>query len=216
LNPGQPNSVSVSTSIKVPILGGRSLADVFTFQGLPDSTEHLALGLGEWKLQAIPEVRLHSECLTGDVFGSAKCDCGPQLHEALETFSKVGGVLLYLRQEGRGIGLYNKLAAYALQDSGQDTFQANKTLNFPADMRTYQSAALMLQALGLQHIKLRTNNPDKVNQLKNFGITIEEIIPTKVYANPFNEQYLRAKALKSQHKLDLNDIKNFAEAYHKK
>ena len=146
---------------------------MFTFDGLVDGKEHLALGLGDWQRSLAraavggraPLVRPHSECLTGDVFGSQRCDCGPQLREAVERITDAGGLLLYLRQEGRGIGLYAKLDAYALQDAGLDTYEANVALGHGEDERDYTAAAQMLLALGADRIRLLSNNPDKAEQL---------------------------------------------------
>jgi GTP cyclohydrolase II len=174
---------------------------VFTFDGLVDDKEHVALGLGDWQRTvlrcmaggAAPLVRLHSECLTGDVFGSERCDCGPQLREALERISSAGGFLLYLRQEGRGIGLYRKLDAYVLQERGLDTYQANVTLGRGEDERDYTAAAQMLQALGVRRVALLSNNPDKAEQLERLGIQIAQRIPTRVHMSPSNLRYLRAK-----------------------
>jgi len=142
----------------------------------------------------VPLVRLHSECLTGDVLGSQRCDCGPQLREAVERISESGGYLLYLRQEGRGIGLYNKLDAYALQDSGLDTYEANTALGFGKDERDYTVAAQMLLALGIDDIDLLTNNPDKGAQLEAAGIRVNRQVPTRLHLSPGNGRYLAAKA----------------------
>lgn len=150
-----------------------------------------------------PLVRVHSECLTGDVFGSLLCDCGPQLHEAISCFAREGGILLYLRQEGRGIGLYAKLSAYALQKKGLDTFEANRHLNLPEDARSFEPAAQMLSALGVPRVRLLTNNPDKASQLERYGIGIESTIPTGVYLNPNNRRYLEAKVRHKQHTIPL-------------
>src|SRR5690242_17513047 len=145
----------VRTRVTVPLAfpdGYTTTAEVFTFTGLADGREHLALGLGDWRAALTapdgPLVRPHSECLTGDVFGSQRCDCGPQLREAAERITDTGGLLLYLRQEGRGIGLYAKLDAYALQDAGLDTYEANVALGHGEDERDYTAAAQMLLALG--------------------------------------------------------------------
>ncbi|BAW03963.1 GTP cyclohydrolase II [Nocardia seriolae] len=181
--------------------GYSTTAQAVTFDGLADGREHVALVLGE--PGATPLVRLHSECLTGDVFGSARCDCGPQLREAVERIAGVGGILLYLRQEGRDIGLYNKLDAYALQDAGLDTYQANTELGFDEDARDYSAAAQMLTALGVGEFDLLTNNPDKVRQLRALGMTVRDTLPTGVHANPANLRYLRAKADHTGHTIRL-------------
>src|ERR1700752_5228347 len=147
-------------------------ATVVSFTGLTDGQQHVALELGRPAAATLPLVRLHSECLTGDVFGSQRCDCGPQLREAVERIARHGGYLLYLRQEGRGIGLYDKLDAYALQDGGLDTYDANLALGFGADERDYTVAAQMLRALGVRRVALLTNNPDKVRQLEGLGVDV--------------------------------------------
>ena len=165
---------------------------VVTFDGLADGREHVAVVLGE--PGDVPLVRLHSECLTGDVLGSQRCDCGPQLHEAVHRIAGHGGYLLYLRQEGRGIGLYNKLDAYTLQDTGLDTYEANLALGFAPDERDYGVAAQMLLALGVDRVALLTNNPDKVRQLERGGVRVEARVPTGVHRSPANHSYLDAKA----------------------
>jgi len=183
-------------------------ARVFPFDGLVDGREHLALGLGSHAASVSrehhdhpPLVRLHSECLTGDVLGSQRCDCGPQLMEGIEEISAAGGFLLYLRQEGRGIGLYAKIDAYALQDGGLDTYEANLALGFEADARDYTAAAQMLHALGVDRIALLTNNPDKVAQLTDLGVEVAERVPTGVHLGPANARYLAAKAIHGEHAL---------------
>jgi GTP cyclohydrolase II len=186
-------------------------ARVYTFSGLVDRREHLAFGLGSRataveetpQFGSVPLVRPHSECLTGDVFGSQRCDCGPQLREAVERIAEVGGYLLYLRQEGRGIGLYTKLDAYALQDTGLDTYQANLALGHAADERDYTPAAQMLQALGVRQVELLSNNPDKVAQLNALGIGVRNQLPTGVHLSAANAGYLASKALLGAHTLDL-------------
>ncbi|MEX3102739.1 GTP cyclohydrolase II [Streptomyces niveiscabiei] len=180
-------------------------AEIVTFDGLADGQEHIALVLGD-PGSATPLVRLHSECLTGDVFGSARCDCGPQLREAVERIAETGGVLLYLRQEGRGIGLYNKLDAYALQDQGLDTYEANKALGLPEDGRDYTAAAQMLAALGITSLDLLSNNPDKAAQLRALGVAIRDRVPTGVFTTPHNVRYLRAKVLQTSHTLPLAEL----------
>jgi len=175
-------------------------ARVFTFDGLCDGREHVALGLGgragcdPEESQTVPLVRLHSECLTGDVFGSQRCDCGPQLREAVARITAAGGYLLYLRQEGRGIGLYNKIDAYALQDTGLDTYEANVALGFGKDERTYVAAAQMLLALGVDVLDLLSNNPDKAEQLLACGVRVSRRVPTALHLSPVNGRYLGAKA----------------------
>jgi GTP cyclohydrolase II len=158
-------------------------------------------------------VRLHSECLTGDVFGSQRCDCGPQLREAIERITKHGGYVLYLRQEGRGIGLYDKLDAYALQDRGLDTYDANLALGHRADERDYTSAAQMLHALGADRIALLSNNPDKGAQLARLGITIARQVPTALHLTETNAAYLTAKARRGGHDLLSRSLERAAEAH---
>ena len=150
-----------------------------------------------------PLVRPHSECLTGDVFGSQRCDCGPQMREAVERIAEVGGFLLYLRQEGRGIGLYAKLDAYALQDAGLDTYEANLALGYGEDERDYTVAAQMLHALGLTRVALLSNNPDKAAQLSRLGVMVTERVPTGVHLSAANARYLATKARRGAHRLDV-------------
>ena len=193
---------SIRTQVQVPLRfadGYTAQARVTTFRGLADGQEHLALAFGDLDDGELPLVRLHSECLTGDVFGSARCDCGPQLREAVEQIASTGGVLLYLRQEGRGIGLYNKLDAYALQDAGLDTYEANTALGFAEDARDYTAAAQMLATLGIARLDLLTNNPDKVGQLREHGVAVRRSVPTGVFASESNLRYLHAKAEHTRH-----------------
>ena len=190
----------IRTSVTVPLRfpdGYATTAQVTTFTGLADGREHLALSFGQ--AVDVPLVRLHSECLTGDVFGSERCDCGPQLREAAERISAEGGHLLYLRQEGRGIGLYAKLDAYALQDQGLDRYAANRALGHADDERDYTAAAQMLAALGVTEIDLLTNNPDKPEQLRRHDIGVRRVLPTGVYATAANVRYLQAKASQTRH-----------------
>jgi GTP cyclohydrolase II len=197
---GRPPMALPRTEVTVPLDlpdGITTDARVTTFHGLADGREHLAIRLGDPAPEEVPLVRLHSECLTGDVLGSRRCDCGPQLHEALERITAVGGYLLYLRQEGRGIGLYPKLDAYALQDGGLDTYEANVALGHSEDERDYTVAAQMLHALGVDRVALLTNNPDKAAQLEQLGIEVITIVPTGIYRNPANEAYLDAKAVRT-------------------
>jgi GTP cyclohydrolase II len=200
-------TATVRTRVTVPLRfpdGYRATADVVTFHGLVDGAEHIALLLGHRSPGSTPLVRMHSECLTGDVFGSARCDCGPQLREAVERIENAGGVLLYLRQEGRGIGLYNKLDAYALQDAGLDTYQANLALGLPEDARDYTAAAQMLDALGITDLDLLSNNPDKAKQLRELGVRVAESVPTGVHATASNLRYLSAKVQHTHHTITLD------------
>jgi GTP cyclohydrolase II len=181
--------------------GYSSPARVFSFDGLVDGREHVAFGLGDRAAPVTatgdlrePLVRPHSECLTGDVFGSQRCDCGAQLREAVERIADSGGFLLYLRQEGRGIGLYPKLDAYALQDEGLDTYEANLALGHQEDERSYLVAAQMLRALGASRVALLSNNPDKARQLGRFGVTVTDRVPTGVHLSAVNARYLATKA----------------------
>lgn len=174
-------------------------AQLITFHGLVDGREHLAIRLGE--PGRVPLVRPHSECLTGDALGSERCDCGPQLREAAARITDAGGYLLYLRQEGRGIGLYEKLDAYALQDQGLDTYDANLALGHAADERDYTVAVQMLRALGVSTIALLSNNPDKRAQLLANGIKIAEQVPTDFHLSGSNGRYLSTKIHRGGHRL---------------
>jgi GTP cyclohydrolase II len=174
-------------------------AQIFAFRGSDDGQDHVALLVGAFGGKP-PLVRLHSECLTGDVFGSLKCDCGPQLKEALRLIGEEGGgVLIYLRQEGRGIGLANKLRAYALQDRGLDTVDSNLRLGFADDERNYAHAAAILRELGIDEVRLLTNNPNKVAALEAEGIRVAERVAHHMPANPHNADYLAVKRGKSGH-----------------
>jgi GTP cyclohydrolase II len=206
-------AATIRTHVLVPLRfadGYATTARVFSFDGLVDGHEHLAFGLGDRTAavttagcRPVPMVRPHSECLTGDVFGSQRCDCGPQLREAVERIADAGGFLLYLRQEGRGIGLYSKLDAYALQDTGLDTYEANLALGHREDERSYLAAAQMLRALGVFRIALLSNNPDKARQLRRFGVTVTARVPTGVHLSPTNAHYLATKARRGAHTLDV-------------
>ncbi|AWZ03975.1 MULTISPECIES: GTP cyclohydrolase II [unclassified Streptomyces] len=199
----------IRTRVTVPLRFGDGYAveaEMMTFRGLVDGREHLALALGAPAPGSAPLVRLHSECLTGDVFGSARCDCGPQLREAVERIAATGGYLLYLRQEGRGIGLYNKLDAYALQDQGLDTYEANTALGLPEDARDYTAAAQILTALGAQSLDLLSNNPDKAAQLTALGIRVRDRVRTGVHVTGDNLRYLHAKADHTHHTIDLDRL----------
>ena len=165
-----------------------------------DGKEHVVISLGDLAGGDPPLVRVHSECLTGDALFSLRCDCGFQLDQALAKIGEAGrGAVLYLRQEGRGIGLGNKIRAYALQDQGSDTVEANHQLGFPADAREYDLAVQLLKQLGLRRIRLMTNNPRKLDALTNDGIEVTERVAVESGRNPHNEAYLRAKADKLGH-----------------
>jgi GTP cyclohydrolase II len=198
----QDSELKIRDAVEIP-LGKHSAKALFrSFENLEGGREHF---LVEFAVPAKPAplVRIHSECLTGDVFGSLRCDCGQQLAGAIDLLGREGGYLVYLRQEGRGIGLYAKLAAYRLQDQGLDTFEANRRLGFQDDLRDYQAAAAILRAVGVSETRLITNNPDKVNQLQEYGIRVAERISTPVYLTPFNRSYLAAKVARANHSLDI-------------
>ncbi len=166
------------------------------------SNEHVALVMGDVRGQKCVPVRVHSECLTSEVFGSLKCDCRDQLERAQTEITRRGyGVVLYLRQEGRGIGLANKIRAYALQAMGADTVEANELLHLPVDARQYDVASAMLRELGVNSIELLTNNPDKVDKLRALGVRVERRIPVLVAANPFSANYLDVKRRRMQHEI---------------
>jgi 3,4-dihydroxy 2-butanone 4-phosphate synthase/GTP cyclohydrolase II len=166
--------------------------------------EHLALIKGEWQIDEPVLVRMHSSCVTGDIFGSCRCDCGPQLHKAMEMIEKEGkGVIVYLNQEGRGIGLLNKLRAYELQEKGLDTVDANLQLGFKMDERDYGIGAQILRDLGISKIKLMTNNPKKRAGLIGYGLEIVENIPIQIKENPHNKKYLETKQTRMGHDLNL-------------
>lgn len=176
---------------------------IYVFKNDLDHKEHLAIVKGDVKDGEDVLVRVHSECLTGDVFGSKRCDCGEQLANALATIEKAGrGVVVYMRQEGRGIGLTNKIKAYALQEQGLDTVEANVELGFPADMREYSLAAQIIRYLGIKSIKLLTNNPSKKENLEHWGIKVDKRVPVIVKANSVNAAYLRTKKEKMGHLFD--------------
>jgi GTP cyclohydrolase II len=206
-------TATIRSQVMVPLRfadGYVTTARVFSFHGLVDGLEHLAFALGD-RAAAVasvgrgsaPLVRPHSECLTGDVFGSERCDCGPQLREAVERIAEWGGYLLYLRQEGRGIGLYAKLDAYGLQDGGLDTYEANLALGRREDERSYLVAAQMLHALGALRVALLSNNPEKARQLCEFGVTVSARVPTGVHLSSANARYLATKARRGAHTLDV-------------
>jgi len=169
-----------------------------------DSNVLLALVKGRVEPGRPALVRLHSQCLTGDVFGSERCDCGEQLDAALATIDQAGaGVLVYMFDEGRGIGLLNKIRAYALQDQGRDTVEANHALGFAADMRDYKAGARILSDLGVREVRLMTNNPDKVRQLEEYGLAVIERVPIEIAPGKSNRDYLRTKRTKFGHMLSM-------------
>ncbi|WP_028303640.1 GTP cyclohydrolase II [Oceanospirillum maris] len=201
-------SVTFIASSKLPTPWG-----VFTMHGFEDSKsgkDHVVLSMGDFTDGAPALARVHSECLTGDALFSMRCDCGYQLQEALKRIAAEGrGALLYLRQEGRGIGLLNKIRAYHLQDAGADTVEANEQLGFEADLREYSMCRPMLDHLGIKTVRLMTNNPRKVNALTEYGVEVAERVPIQTGMNPHNEGYLATKAGKLGHMMDLD---NFTQA----
>lgn len=182
--------------------------EILAFQDQTTGEEHIALAQG---LETVPVkpvlVRMHSECLTGDAFGSLKCDCGPQLHATMKMINDTGkGVILYLRQEGRGIGLTNKIRAYALQDQGHDTLDANLLLNLPADARQYDMCSIMLDYLQIKDVQLITNNPLKIKALTDLGINVVSRVPLTVGLNHFNKAYLETKQKCMSHLYETSDF----------
>jgi GTP cyclohydrolase II len=192
-------SLSIVTRARVPLEGAEQ-TELVAFRSGDGSPEHYAIVIGAPETDRPVLTRLHSECFTGDLLGSLKCDCGAQLRGSTETIAKAGGgVLLYLAQEGRGIGLINKLRAYRLQDQGFDTIEANERLGFEPDERLYAIAARMLRLLGYKSVRLLTNNPDKVKALDAEGIPVVERVPHAFPDNPHNRSYLKTKAEKAGH-----------------
>jgi GTP cyclohydrolase II len=200
----RPHPVSGGPVVQLPSEFGVFVAQAWT--DLVTGIEHLAVSSPIPPVDGkAPLVRLHSECLTGDVFGSYRCDCGEQLAYALEKISEEGGTLLYLRgQEGRGIGLANKIKAYALQEAGFDTVEANEQLGLPVDARCYNAAAQILAELGLHEVRLLSNNPDKQNRLADAGVTVVEMVPTEVPSREQNIRYLQTKKDRMDHRLVLD------------
>ena len=195
-----PARLEIAARARLPVEASES-AEIVAFRSPEEASDHVALVIGKRDAHP-PVVRLHSECLTGDVLGSLKCDCGPQLHAALHAMADAPwGVLLYLRQEGRGIGLVNKLRAYALQDQGYDTVDANLRLGFPVEARDFAIAGRMLELLHIPRIRLMTNNPEKVARLEKEGVEVVERIPLALPTNKYNEQYLATKRDRTGHQL---------------
>lgn len=200
-----PRHLAIATRARLPVAAAED-AEIVAFRSADDLREHVALVIGQQNAERPPLVRLHSECLTGDILGSLKCDCGPQLDAALRAMAAEAGtdgwgVLLYLRQEGRGIGLVNKLRAYQLQDQGFDTVDANNRLGLPTEARDFPVAARMLQLLGVGPIRLMTNNPAKVAALSAAGVTVAERVPHQLPPNPHNARYLDTKRDRTGHLL---------------
>jgi GTP cyclohydrolase II len=199
-------ALQIITRARLPVSACED-AEIVAFRSAADLREHVALIIGKQTGDRLPLVRLHSECLTGDILGSLKCDCGPQLDAALHAMAHEAkdsggwGVLLYMRQEGRGIGLVNKLRAYRLQDQGFDTVEANQRLGLPDEARDFPVAARMLELLGAKAIRLLTNNPAKVTALAAAGVTVAERVPHQLPENPHNARYLATKRDKSGHLL---------------
>ncbi len=181
---------TIRAMTRVPLAGVATSTVFYAFDGLEQS-DHFAIRFGE--PSAVPLVRIHSECVTGDLFGSLRCDCGSQLQNSIRMLDEQSGWLLYLRQEGRGIGLAAKLEAYALQDQGVGTFEANVQLGFAEDARRYNDASAMLCALGVTQLRLLSNNPEKVNALLEEGICVRAVVACTGTLNPFNAAYLEAK-----------------------
>ncbi|QNO29579.1 GTP cyclohydrolase II [Sphingopyxis sp. OPL5] len=195
-----PARLHIAARARLPVEASEG-AEIVAFRTPEEASDHVALVIGK-RDASPPVVRLHSECLTGDVLGSLKCDCGPQLHAALHAMADAPwGVLLYLRQEGRGIGLVNKLRAYALQDQGYDTVDANLRLGFPVEARDFAIAGRMLELLNIPRIRLMTNNPEKVARLEREGVEVVERIPLALPTNKYNEQYLATKRDRTGHQL---------------
>ncbi|MEQ1639834.1 MAG: GTP cyclohydrolase II [Novosphingobium sp.] len=198
-----PRHLAIASRARLPVHAAKQ-AEIVAFRSADDLREHVALVIGAQNGDRTPLVRLHSECLTGDVLGSLKCDCGPQLDAALSAMADEAaaggwGVLLYLRQEGRGIGLINKLRAYQLQDQGFDTVDANQRLGLPNEARDFPVAARMLGLLGVGQVRLMTNNPVKVEALTAAGVTVTERVPHQLPPNPHNARYLDTKRDRSGH-----------------
>ena len=179
---------------------------VIAYRSQTDPAEHLALVMGDVATDDPVLVRVHSQCLTGDVFHSLRCDCGEQVEMAMKRIAKEGrGVVLYMRQEGRGIGIHNKIKAYALQDEGMDTVEANLSLGFKADQRDYGVGAQVLADLGIRNMRLMTNNPKKMSGLESYGLKITEQLPITAEPNKYNRRYLKTKQKKMGHLLKITD-----------
>jgi len=198
------NLDEVPSKARLPTKNGEF--NIRVFHEKDTGFDHVALYMGDMSGPDPVLMRVHSECLTGDAFGSLRCDCGPQLNAALNAISEKGwGILLYLRQEGRGIGLHAKIQAYHLQDHGADTLDANLMLGLPGDARNYQMASIMLKALNVNDVCLLSNNPDKAKQLEKYGIRVSQRVPLVVGVDAENEEYLRTKVNRMGHEIEFGD-----------
>ena len=209
-NPAIRPQLRIRAEATLPTRFGEFKTIVFNFGDHDESTglspDHVALVAGDLREQRGVLCRMHSECLTSEVFGSLKCDCREQLEAAQAAVGRAGqGVILYLRQEGRGIGLANKIRAYELQSSGHDTVDANRLLDLPDDLREYDGAAAMLAHLGVASVRLMTNNPDKVDALRRLGVTVDERLDVHIRPNPFSRGYLEAKRRRMNHALPVHE-----------
>lgn len=202
--PQNNTTILVGERVKLPTKYGHF--ELIPFQEKKNGLEHMALVKGHFNTNDIILTRIHSACATGDLFGSLKCDCGEQLIQAIKEIEKKGkGIIIYLQQEGRGIGLMNKMKAYKLQEGGMDTIEANLHLGFLADEREYATAAQILKSLHIKNIKLLTNNPEKITGLTQNGIQIVERIPLLIQPNPFNLKYLSTKKKQMGHLLHIEN-----------
>ena len=202
---GRKRQHRISIYGEAPLPTHRGLFRTVVFRDGDSGAEHVAMVMGDVGGEAVP-VRVHSECLTSEVLGSLKCDCRAQLDRALDLIAERGrGVLLYLRQEGRGIGLGNKIRAYALQAKGHDTYEANRLLGFPDDLRTYDVAADMLRLLGVRSVELITNNPQKLAGLQEAGVKVRGRIQLPSPSNPHNVEYLRTKRERTGHLIETDE-----------
>jgi len=196
--------IEKQVQVKMPTVQGNF--EMIAFKQITNDMEHLALIKGEWDEDDSVLVRVHSSCMTGDIFGSCRCDCGPQLHQAMHMIEKEGkGVIVYMNQEGRGIGLLNKLKAYKLQEEGFDTVEANEKLGFSADQRDYGIGAQILRSLGVKKMKLLSNNPKKRTGLIGYGLEVTDNIPLEIESNKHNQLYLETKKNKLGHNLKMGN-----------
>lgn len=208
--PVTDGKLTLHAETRLPTRHGKFRMVVFTYEGEPG--EHVAMIKGDPRGAKDLPVRVHSECLTSEIFGSLKCDCREQLQSALASVERAGrGMVIYLRQEGRGIGLINKVRAYALQEQGADTIEANQLLGLPVEGRSYDAAAALLEHLGVESVKLLTNNPDKLDKLSALGIDVTGRLPVIVPANPYSARYLEVKRERMAHLLGADNDDGHAE-----